>query len=75
MCAVCACRVASRRVVRAPHGNSEPLIAAGGNWWDKQHTQKATASNAGPVILSLMLHSHFPTDRSYSAFAEKVYHY
>lgn len=47
----------------------------GGNWWDKQHTQKATASNAGPVILSLMLHSHFPTDRSYSAFAEKVYHF
>jgi hypothetical protein len=22
-----------------------------------------------------MLHSHFPTDRGYSAFAEKVYHY
>jgi hypothetical protein len=51
-------------------GNSEPLIAAGGNWWDKQHTQKA---NAGPVILSLM--PHFPTDRSYSAFTKKVYHY
>jgi hypothetical protein len=62
-------------VLSASHCDSERLIAAGGNWWDKQHTQKATASNAGPVILSLMLHSHFPTDRSYSAFAEKVYHF
>lgn len=31
-----------------------------------------TASNAGPVILSLMLHAHDPSDQLFLSFAQKV---
>jgi hypothetical protein len=44
----------------------------GGIWWDKPHTQKATASNAGPVIAGVRL-SERTNDASYLAFAKQVY--
>jgi predicted alpha-1,6-mannanase (GH76 family) len=44
----------------------------GGIWWDKPHTQKATASNAGPVIAGVRL-SERTSDPSYLAFAKQVY--
>lgn len=31
------------------------LSPAGGLWWDRPHTQKATAANAGPVITAVRL--------------------
>jgi predicted alpha-1,6-mannanase (GH76 family) len=46
--------------------------APGGIWWDKAHTQKATAANAGPVIAGVRL-SERTNDASYLAFAKKVY--
>jgi len=47
----------------------------GGLWWDKSHSQKATASNAGPVILSLKLFKYFPSQRIFLTFADQVYNY
>jgi predicted alpha-1,6-mannanase (GH76 family) len=44
----------------------------GGIWWDKAHTQKATASNAGPVIAGVRLFER-TGDQSYLDFAKKVY--
>jgi hypothetical protein len=46
----------------------------GGIWWNKAHTQKATASNAGVVILAARLYEHtqLPTDLD---FAKQVYAY
>lgn len=44
----------------------------GGIWWNKQHTQKATASNAGPVIAGVRL-SERTNDASYLEFARKAY--
>lgn len=46
----------------------------GGIWWDRRHTQKATASNAGPVILAARLY-RVTRDRKYLDFAEKAYRY
>lgn len=46
----------------------------GGIWWDRAHTQKATASNAGPVIAGVRLAAH-TGDMRYLAFAEQVYAY
>jgi predicted alpha-1,6-mannanase (GH76 family) len=46
----------------------------GGIWWDRPHTQKATAANAGPVIAGVRLAAR-TGDASYLAFAEKVYAY
>jgi predicted alpha-1,6-mannanase (GH76 family) len=47
---------------------------AGGIWWDKAHTQKATASNGGPVIAGVRLWER--TDNSmYLDFAEQVYQF
>ena len=46
----------------------------GGIWWDRAHTQKATASNAGPVIAGVRLAKH-TGDTRYLAFAEQVYTY
>jgi predicted alpha-1,6-mannanase (GH76 family) len=46
--------------------------APGGIWWNRAHTQKATASNAGPVIAACRLFeaTHRP---SYLDFARRVY--
>jgi len=44
----------------------------GGIWWDKAHTQKATASNAAPVILAVRLHERTGV-AARLAFARKVY--
>jgi predicted alpha-1,6-mannanase (GH76 family) len=46
----------------------------GGIWWDRPHTQKATAANAGPVITGVRLAAQ-TGDASYLAFAQKVYAY
>ena len=46
----------------------------GGIWWDRAHTQKATAANAGPVITGVQLAAR-TGDPSYLAFAKQVYAY
>jgi len=46
----------------------------GGVWWDKNHTQKATASNAGPVITSARLYWR-TRNPSYLSFALRCYDY
>ena len=46
----------------------------GGIWWDRAHTQKATAANAGPVITGVRLAAR-TGDGIYLAFAEQVYAY
>jgi predicted alpha-1,6-mannanase (GH76 family) len=46
----------------------------GGIWWDRAHTQKATAANAGPVITGVRL-AAATGDASYLAFATRVYAY
>jgi predicted alpha-1,6-mannanase (GH76 family) len=44
----------------------------GGIWWDRRHTQKATASNAGPVITACQLYAA-TGNRVYLEFARQVY--
>jgi len=44
----------------------------GGNWWDKAHTQKATASNAGATIASIRLYS-VTHDQRFLINAKKLY--
>ncbi len=44
----------------------------GGIWWNRQHTQKATASNAGPVIGGVRLAAR-TGDAAQLTFARKVY--
>lgn len=44
----------------------------GGIWWDKKHTQKATASNAGPVITGIRLYQ-ITKNEKYLDFAKQVY--
>jgi predicted alpha-1,6-mannanase (GH76 family) len=44
----------------------------GGIWWDRAHTQKATASNAGPVITGARLTAK-TGDTTHLAFARRVY--
>ncbi len=44
----------------------------GGIWWDRAHTQKATASNAGPVIAGARLAAR-TGDPTHLAFAQMVY--
>jgi predicted alpha-1,6-mannanase (GH76 family) len=46
----------------------------GGIWWDKAHTQKATASNAGPVISACRLYA-VTRKPAYLSFARQVYDY
>jgi predicted alpha-1,6-mannanase (GH76 family) len=46
----------------------------GGIWWDRPHTQKATAANAGPVIAGVQLAAR-TGDSSYLTFAKQVYTY
>jgi predicted alpha-1,6-mannanase (GH76 family) len=44
----------------------------GGIWWNRQHQQKATASNAGPVIAGVRL-TERTNDPQYQAFARQAY--
>ena len=44
----------------------------GGVWWDKHHTQKATASNAGPALSAALLYTD-TGEQSYLDWASKVY--
>jgi predicted alpha-1,6-mannanase (GH76 family) len=44
----------------------------GGIWWNKQQAQKATASNAGPVIAGVRL-TERTDDEQYQTFARQVY--
>ena len=46
----------------------------GGIWWDSAHSQKATASNGGPIIANVMLYQ-LTQNSSYLDFAVKVYDY
>jgi len=46
----------------------------GGIWWDRAHTQKATAANAGPVVSGARLFER-TKNQSYLAFAQKVFSY
>jgi predicted alpha-1,6-mannanase (GH76 family) len=46
----------------------------GGIWWDRAHTEKATASNAGPVITGARL-AERTSNPVYLPFAQKVYAY
>ena len=46
----------------------------GGIWWDKAHTQKATAANAGPALAGARLYAR-TGDSSYLSFATTVYSY
>jgi predicted alpha-1,6-mannanase (GH76 family) len=44
----------------------------GGFWWDRDHTQKATASNAGPVITGVRLWK-LTQDANYLDVAKRAY--
>ena len=44
----------------------------GGMWWDKAHTQKATAANAGAALAGAKLYQR-TTNAAYLAFAQQVY--
>jgi predicted alpha-1,6-mannanase (GH76 family) len=46
----------------------------GGLWWDKAHTQKATASNAGAALAGARLYQR-TGDIAYLDFARQVYSY
>jgi predicted alpha-1,6-mannanase (GH76 family) len=46
----------------------------GGVWWDKAHTQKATASNAGAALAGVRLYRRTASS-SYLTFAQQVYSY
>ena len=48
--------------------------APGGIWWNRAHTQKATASNAGPVIAACELYQA-TRKTAYRQFAVQVYRY
>jgi len=42
----------------------------GGIWWDKSHTQKATAANAGPVILAARMYQR-TNNQQYLTWAQQ----
>jgi len=46
----------------------------GGVWWDKAHTQKATAANAGAALAGARLYQR-TTNVAYLTFAQQVYSY
>jgi predicted alpha-1,6-mannanase (GH76 family) len=46
----------------------------GGVWWDTAHTQKATASNAGPVVSGARLYQR-TKNMAYLTFAQQVFTY
>ncbi len=48
--------------------------APGGVWWDTAHTQKATASNAGPVVSGSRLYVR-TQNMTYLTFARQVFTY
>jgi predicted alpha-1,6-mannanase (GH76 family) len=48
--------------------------APGGLWWDKSHTQKATAANAGAVLVGARLYLR-TGNTLYLNFAQQVYSY
>jgi predicted alpha-1,6-mannanase (GH76 family) len=47
-------------------------VAGKGVWWNKTHTQRATASNFGPVILASRLFDH-THDAKWERMAKEVY--
>lgn len=47
-------------------------LPAGGMWWDKSHTQKATAANAGAALAGAKLYQR-TTNVAYLTFAQQVY--
>lgn len=47
---------------------------SGGVWWDRAHTQKATASNAGAALVAARLFRRTGT-QSYLDFARQVYNF
>jgi predicted alpha-1,6-mannanase (GH76 family) len=49
-----------------------PGNTRGGVWWDRAHTQKATAANAGAVITGVRLGER-TSDASYASFAKQVF--
>jgi predicted alpha-1,6-mannanase (GH76 family) len=53
-------------------GWDDTSASPGGIWWHRGHTQKATASNAGPVIIGARLAAR-TGDATTLAFAVKVY--
>ncbi|MEY2427634.1 MAG: hypothetical protein QOJ40_519 [Verrucomicrobiota bacterium] len=46
----------------------------GGMWWDKAHTQKATAANAGAALVGARLYQR-TGNAAYLSFAQQVYSY
>ena len=46
----------------------------GGMWWDKAHTQKATAANAGAALAGARLYQR-TGNAAYLSFAQQVYSY
>lgn len=46
--------------------------STGGIWWNSGHSSKATASNAGPALLSAILYQS-TGDSRYLEFSEKVF--
>ncbi|EFC43772.1 predicted protein [Naegleria gruberi] len=46
----------------------------GGIWWDYSHSQKATASNAGPAILASLLYQEIG-NLNYLSFSLKVFNF
>src|ERR1039457_4158764 len=49
-------------------------VSKGGVWWDKAHTQKATASNAGAALAGALLYER-TTNTAYLNFSQQVYAY
>ena len=45
----------------------------GGLWWDRAHTQKATASNAGAALSGALLYSRANNDATYLTFAQQAF--
>lgn len=52
----------------------DTTLLGGGIWWDRAHTQKATASNAGPVITGVRLSAR-TGDPAHLTFARQVYEF
>ncbi|KAF0975996.1 hypothetical protein FDP41_005323 [Naegleria fowleri] len=44
----------------------------GGIWWDYEHSQKATASNAGPALLASLLYQE-TQEEHYLEFSQQVF--
>lgn len=57
-----------------PKDKGNTTCVTGGLWWNLEHTQKATAANAGPVILASRLYE-ITKNNDQREFAKKVYTY